>query len=333
VITVKVTTPQPDNASMMLRLTPSRSGIWKHCQFHIDDNIGSCDWWFITHHTALKKAETVLCDPNHIIFLSCEPHEYRSIAFYRQFAKLVLCDRKIRHRSVLYRNALSWWVGINVNFSEGHTFSSSIAHDYDSLSTLACPDEKLDRISIITSSKQYHDGHRKRLDFIDRLMNSKIGNFVDLYGGGHNPIPDKLDALLPYKYHIALENAQINDYWTEKLADPLLAFCFPFYHGCPNISSYIPCNAYTLIDIESKSIFDSIEQALKGDLYSRRLESITASRKLILNDYNLFELMASIANSLPATRQICTIYPPHHFKAPLPARIISKIRRSLASSS
>ena len=53
-----------------------------------------------------------------------------------------------------------------------------------------------------------------------------------------NPIEDKFDALIGYKYHLALENSVIPDYWTEKLADSLLAWCKPIYYGCPNINDY-----------------------------------------------------------------------------------------------
>ena len=38
---------------------------------------------------------------------------------------------------------------------------------------------------------------------------------MHVYGYGFNEIADKRDALVPYKYHLAIENG-VPHYWTEK---------------------------------------------------------------------------------------------------------------------
>ena len=45
-----------------------------------------------------------------------------------------------------------------------------------------------------------------------------FGTRLDVFGRGIRSIPDKAAGILPYRYHIALENSQFYDYWTEKLA-------------------------------------------------------------------------------------------------------------------
>ena len=304
---IKVTTSNPELSGLLLRQTTGRQGVWKHCQFYVDRHVDACDWWFVCHNSALMQEQSAICDPNHIVFISMEPYEQQPQSFYDQFAHVVACDLSLRHRSILRGNGLSWWAGINVDFQQGHSFLPHTQHDYDSFNSSKIPPFKNDQISIITSNKCFFPGHQRRLAFIHRLMNSPLSNYIDLYGGGYRPIPDKLDALLSYKYHIVLENSEILDYWTEKLADAFLGYCLPFYHGCPNINDYFPENSYVPINIESNSAMIVIEKALKSNLYDKRLEAISIARNLVLNDFNLFEVMTSIATRPASFLQRCTL--------------------------
>lgn len=305
---IKVTTSNPELDALLLRQTAERKGAWKHCQFYVDSHVDTCDWWFVCHNSALMQEQSEICDPNHIVFISMEPYEQEPQSFYDQFAHVVACDLGLQHRSILRGNGLSWWAGMNVDFQQGHSFSSHTQHDYDSFNLSKIPPLKGNRVSIITSSKCFFPGHQRRLAFIHRLMNSPLSSHIDLYGGGHRPIPDKLDALLSYKYHIVLENSEIPDYWTEKLADAFLGHCFPFYHGCPNINHYFPEDSYMPINIEEDSAIAVIKEAIENNVYSERLEAISTARHLVLNNYNLFELMASIATKPASSLQQCTLH-------------------------
>jgi hypothetical protein len=329
-IRVKVTTSHPELSGLLLRQTPAAKGVWKHCEFHVNSSVDCCDWWFICHDSALQEDQHAICDPEQIVFISMEASDHRPLRFYSQFAHVVGCDPQLKHRSIRQANGITWWAGIQVDFRNGHHFSPVVNHDYDSLSAMAAPVDKRDRISIITSNHQFLPGHHRRLAFIERLMNSSLASRIDFYGGGHNPIPDKLDALLPYKYHIALENNQIPSYWTEKIADPLLGYCLPFYHGCANIGDYFPKGSYVPIDIDSDTTIAMLERAVEENLYSQHLEMITAARQLVLNDYNLFEIMASIATQPASKLRHLTIRHPGRFKHPLMQRVGSKLRRALA---
>jgi len=76
-----------------------------------------------------------------------------------------------------------------------------------------------------------------------------FGERIDIFGRGINEIEDKWDALDRYKYHIALENSVVEDYWTEKLSDAYLAGCYPIYYGCPNIEKYFDISSLARINI------------------------------------------------------------------------------------
>jgi hypothetical protein len=78
--------------------------------------------------------------------------------------------------------------------------------------------DKNKTISVISSLKKKRSGHRRRVAFLSALM-SRYGEKIDYYGYGFSRIADKLDGIAPYKYHIAIENCNLNNYWTEKLAD------------------------------------------------------------------------------------------------------------------
>jgi hypothetical protein len=63
--------------------------------------------------------------------------------------------------------------------------------------------------SVVCSSQTITAGHKLRIRFIDKLK-ARLGDDVDIYGRGFNPIADKWDAIAPYKYHIVLENSRLN---------------------------------------------------------------------------------------------------------------------------
>lgn len=182
------------------------SGIWNGIKFVINDYVEECDWWIVCHANGLLETENVVCDPEHLVFVSMEPPAWgRPEDFYKQFSLIVACDRKIKHPNVIYKNGLTWWVGLKVIFKDGNHFSTKFKHNYDSLMKLAVP-EKQNKISVITSNNRFFPGHKNRLEFIEKLKKHEISNFIDFYGGYHNPIEDKFDALIGYKYHLALEN-------------------------------------------------------------------------------------------------------------------------------
>ena len=90
----------------------------------------------------------------------------------------------------------------------GYDFSGRGAHrGYDWFKALKKPQNKEDKIAIVTSNKDYTQYHRKRMLLIDTLID-KIPDHIVVYGRGFKSIDDKADALLPYKFNLAVENGE-----------------------------------------------------------------------------------------------------------------------------
>jgi len=292
---IKVSCSESKNSNILIRQTPNSSGIWKNCKFYINKQITNPDWWFVLHGSGLKEKEKVFCDPSKIVYISLEASETQnkiSEDFINQFAKIVISDQSINHKNIKYQNGITWYVGISVaRTNNKHNFHNNGNINYDYLTNLEVP-IKNNKISVIVSNKISFPGHLKRLKFIKSIMNSDISNQIDLYGHGFREVPDKLDAIIKYKYHLVLENNAIKTYWSEKLGDSFLGYCLPIYYGCKNINDYFPEKSIINIDIENVS--DSLEiirKLLKKDIYNQRLKYIKEARNKILNKYNIFNLM------------------------------------------
>jgi hypothetical protein len=118
-----------------------------------------------------------------------------------------------------------------------------------------------------------------------------------------NQIPDKWDAIAPYKYHIVIENSAEENYWTEKLADAYLAESYPIYYGDPHINDYFKNDALSKIDIKNPSIAISvIEKVINNNYYEKFKDEIIKSKDRILNQYQIFPELCEIINRLEEER-------------------------------
>ena len=136
--------------------------------------------------------------------------------------------------------------------------------------------EKSKMISMIASNKNMCEGHRLRLEWVDR-----IGDQVDLYGRGFNEIADKEEGLCDYMFSIAIENGQYETYFTEKLLDCFATGTIPVYLGAPDIGEHF--NKDGIIDLTDE--FDVSEEIYysKMDAIKDNLER--AKQMEILEDY------------------------------------------------
>ena len=297
---IKVSAGGLEKTSLLLRQSVNSEGIWNDCKFIINDNkLKKCDWWFVLHGSGLVERENCLCDPDHVVYVSMEPSEKISQAsdkFLEQFSHLVLCDRDIKQQNIIYSNWLTWWVGIVVNKkNKKHIFLPQVRLNYNQLSDMR-PVKKLNKISIILSDKDISKGHKKRIEFINKIITLPISKHIDVFGHGFNAIPDKWDAIAPYKYHLVLENSVQKDYWSEKLADAFLGFSFPIYYGCPNIYDYFSKNSLSVIDIDRvDEAVNVLQGIIEDNVYDNNMYAIDISRNQVLNQYNIFNLMSEMA--------------------------------------
>jgi len=311
-IKVKFTTAYP--YWPFARQTPGQSARWGDYQFIIDQDIDECDWWVVFE--GLLKEEKTRCPKNNIILITGEP---ASIKFYQkkytdQFSQIVTCNSSIKHPNIFHHAQLHPWM-VGVGFIPGvkGKFKSPITKDYDELKNLgSIPKTKL--LSVISSNKISTPGHRLRLAFAEKLS-AYFGDRIDIFGRDGNEIADKWDAIAPYKYHISIENDNINDWWTEKLADAFLALTYPFFYGCPNIERYFPAASLTKIDISKPDVaIKIIKTAIENNVYEKSTDQLLAAKNLILDKYNLFPFIAELCkNAHSTTREEITLKPEKNF--------------------
>ena len=146
-------------------------------------------------------------------------------------------------------------------------------------------------LSVVCSNKSHTLYHRLRSDFVKRLK-ADIPE-LDVYGSieGGIPLKFKDDALERYRYTISIENCRVDDYWTEKLSDPILSLTQPIYCGCPNIERYFD-------DIPSIDISDygsslrRICEIVGGEAPS--MDGLEARRDALGNRYMLHHIIYDV---------------------------------------
>lgn len=289
----------PDLAEDLYRQTPGRSRCWGEVEFTSDPESGPFDLVAVFEDTRRSfRAET-----RATVFLPGEPPDSRRYpaAFVRQFDAVLGTQRR------------SWpvpapWQPFSFNWHLGWTQGAVNPYwlDLDGLGQLQVG--KTRECSCIASSKAVFPGHIRRSRFAQALKH-ELGSRLDLFGKGLNPVADKFEALAPYRYHVAIENSRLPGYWTEKLADALLAWTLPIYHGDPEIIRVLPEQAVISIDIaKPQAAIARIREVLadRGE-YERRLPAIAEARQLLLGRLNIFAVLAEYVERVTAPPRLRSI--------------------------
>jgi hypothetical protein len=296
--------------------TGSKDGVFLGCQFYINrKDIKEADYWFC-FEDIIGEEESCLIDPRNIFFLTAEaawPQGYfddlNRVGFLKQFSRIFTCH-DIYLPNVTYSLPFLPWM---INANHGSSIFESSHRDCEYLDAL----ERLKKpklLSVFCSKQIWTEDHRLRLKFV-KALKKHFGERLDWFGNGINPLEQKWEGISPYKYHITLENQSRNNIITEKLYDAFLGLSYPIYWGAPNASSYFPEDSFTTIDIvDVKGAIEKIEQLLSSDTYEKALPSILVSKKMVLNEYNLFRRLVNIcqdANDLNKTldKQYITLQP------------------------
>lgn len=227
------------------------------------------------------------------VFMAAEPEAFHQYQwhFLQQFGTIVTPQINTKHPHVIFSQpAINWFAG--VKFIGSNQYEAALRFE-----DLVKKPVKQRLCSVVTSDKQVTKGHRRRYEFVN-LLAKTFGSEIDFYGQGTRTIQDKDEALAPYRYHIALENSASAHYWTEKLADPFLRFCYPIYFGCTNVHQYFDPESLSLIDIAKPSeALKSIERILSSDLDAVKASAIQQSHDRVMNDYNVFAVIAQVLST------------------------------------
>ena len=107
--------------------------------------------------------------------------------------------------------------------------------------------EKTKIMSIMVSDKNNAPGHKYRHLLVQAILKSNLQ--IDIYGKGckfYNKLNDprikgefkETEPYENYKFHIAIENFQTSDYFSEKITNTLLSNTCPIYLGAKYIDKY-----------------------------------------------------------------------------------------------
>lgn len=294
------------------RQTPNNSFEWNGFKF-TEEEIDECDILVVLNYP--KKDLKVRVREGGTLLLFQEP-PYDRLSKQRKFIPYydyAFTDFDSNHPGHFRKPAaLPWHIGRN----------------YDELVALKPDDLKKDQtISCVTSNTNVNPGHQPRLDFLKYLQTENFD--FDLMGRGFNPIEDKFDGIAPYKYSIAIENYQANDYWTEKIVDCFLSFTMPIYHGCSNMEDYFPAESFIKIDInDPEKSLAIIKKAIADNSWEKNLEAIKVAREKVLNEYQFFPFVVNFFKQNPPKESFKTVNIPHYIadpKPPLIKRVINKL--------
>lgn len=272
--------------------TPLHRGVWGDFCF-TEKAVSACDYVVVLNN--LESELVTKCPPENVWRVLQEP----PVDFFKPWHlnppyafKSFTCDPDLSGPEYVRSQPMLPW---------------HINRDYDFLKVATLP-VKTKKLSWITSTKNKLEGHKKRMRFL-HLVSKQIKS-LDLLGGGvyhmansengtrnesaqkrlgFKSIEDKWAGLAPYKYSLAVENAVIPDYWSEKIADCFLAWTLPIYYGCLNLEDYFPNQSFIRIDIDSpKEAIDIIAKCMRDDPWEARLPAIIEARNLVLERYQLF---------------------------------------------
>lgn len=258
----------------IFRQTPAYSKMWDGIEFTTEKR-SECDLLVVLNRPASNLM--IKCPPGGKWLMSQEsPVELYKwhIRSFNHFDKVyTFWDKSFSKKIIHDQTALPWH--INKSFDELIVLSENRNKI------------KQDKISWVTSNATNKPGHKIRMNFKDDLDKHKFN--YDLYGRGFKPLDDKFEGIYPYKYSIAFENYSCPDYWTEKLADCFLSWALPIYYGCSNITKYFPEKAILSIDpFNPREAINTLNDAIKHDLWADRLPYIKEARELILHKYQFF---------------------------------------------
>lgn len=253
-------------------------------------------WDYVIVFESIDLPVKLKCKKGGLVFITGEPSEIKPYfnSFLKQFNIIITTQNLYGSKyKVIQEQILLPMFGMNYITGE-YRFSN------DELKDMPRPN-KIKDISVIVSDKLLKNGHRIRRDFLSNLKNEFEGK-VDFWGNSVNrPTLDKIDAILPYKFHIAIENCSIPHYWTEKIMDPIIGYSVPIYCGCTNIQEYFSEESMCVFNMSNMgSIRSILYEILRNpeEEYKNRLPYLLNARKELFSTYSFCERIGRIIRQI-----------------------------------
>jgi hypothetical protein len=262
------------------------------CEVSIMDNYGKDKKYFITNdddythviifNTAMPKINENIPKEN-VIGFAFEPPQFLMLnQSFIEYAK-----QKIG----------KYYIGDNRNL--GEPFIERYSHMWHNPPLKSIP-IKNKIMSIMVSEKVKESGHLYRHLLINKILESNLP--IDIYGRGcmyYNYLKDQrvkggfkeLEPYENYHYHISIENCQLNEYFSEKIMNPLLCETTPIYLGCNNIDKHFP-NMTILLSGNINEDMKLLNEICNNiEKYKKKIDVEEIKNKIFLlrNIENLFE--------------------------------------------
>lgn len=284
----------PEFGELTRRTLPAFPG--SRAGYHFDEDLQAEAGWLVYCDPRCPALETRIPRDRRVLVINePSPLNYLPTPFLNQFGILISPFTVPGYRGTWFPShpAIGWFFG-----STRQSGRFQPTWTYQELVELPEP-EKQHKISVIVSNKVIHRGHRRRLRFLE-VLQQRLGDRLVVYGRGINEIRDKADAILPYRYHLTLENTIEPSYWTEKLADAYLGYALPIYSGCPDINRWFDPESMVAIDLNNPNqTADRLIQAIADDVYSQRRHAIHQARERVLQQETLFDVIARAITATP----------------------------------
>ncbi|MBC6443978.1 MAG: hypothetical protein GDA50_00890 [Alphaproteobacteria bacterium GM202ARS2] len=289
------------NNQSVQRQTLKGDLIWNNTRFFVNDEKEDCSWLCVfdqPHNDYMTRI------PRHrLIIIVTEPktilhHYYYCLPYFQQFGVVIspyrrpLLYRGIWHRLPPY---MIWFYGYKRGLIvSDHERAQLYPRDWHDIKK---EKKKTKCISVVSSDKAHSPILYQRILFINALK-KELGTQLDVYNAKSNFVADKADAIDPYRYHIALENNQDKNFWTEKITDSYLGEAYPLYFGHHDIHRYFPRPSYTPINIFNiPSAIQKVKEVIASNQYEKNRHHILEAKRRVMEEHQFFPVIDRIIRS------------------------------------
>lgn len=162
---------------------------------------------------------------------------------------------------------------------------------------------KTQLVSIIASTLDMLDGHRKRVSFINKLLIERPELTRHTFGKGRKTeLEKKSSGLLPYMYSIAIENTSSPSYVTEKFSDCILSGTVPLYFGASDVGRYFPEGYFIWLPIDDFEKALEVLDSLSSEDYYQRQSALLQAQNLLQTEFSLSSMIIEELDE--STRQV-----------------------------
>jgi hypothetical protein len=185
---------------------------------------------------------------------------------------------------------LTWGETILNNCSNAllFPFGTTFLHKENKYKELASLDKKFE-ISFLCGPKKIIEGHHLRQKIWNK-QNEIKSPIKFIYEG------NKIPCFEHNMFHIAVENSQNKNYFTEKIIDAFLTRTIPIYCGCPNIEEFF--NKKGIITFNNENELVSILNSLTEEDYLNRKEYIEENYIIAIHYAEIFTRLKDILKEI-----------------------------------